>query len=204
MLFPHPQPIRLTQPYRAAFPRRTASAYRLYAWVWAFPCKQAGDSIQGPMRMPPLPPGRGIEQTTSIRFRVANRLSRAALAAARERLDPSAKSPGFIRSTGTAQRCQPADRASAFAVRPARPVATPDALKAEQNPHPFRALPGLQHGPGSRSRLRGAEGEASRGLGPESVAPNRPCGPLFAIGCVLPTVAHCCAYGEREMQPSAS
>jgi hypothetical protein len=30
------------------------------------------------------------------------------------------------------------------------------------------------------------------GLGPESVAPSRPFGPIFAIGSVLPTVPRCC------------
>jgi len=40
-------------------------------------------------------------------YHLANRCSNNTLAAARDWLEPSAESPGLIRSTGTARRCQP-------------------------------------------------------------------------------------------------
>jgi hypothetical protein len=66
-------------------------------------------SVQVPMRIPPSPLGRGIEQTMSIRFRAANRRSSKALAAARDWLEPSPKSPGLIQSTCKLQICQPGE-----------------------------------------------------------------------------------------------
>src|SRR5271168_325589 len=52
-------------------------------------------SIQVPIWIPPSPPGRGMELTTSIRLRPANRRSSKALAVARDCGEPSGYSPGF-------------------------------------------------------------------------------------------------------------